>query len=67
MTAGRIGGECRAANGAVELRLYADGRQVAEATDAEGYRSFEWVGLVVSSTSAGTEIRYDSFEADEID
>jgi hypothetical protein len=65
---GRIRGECEATgDGGVDLTMYLDGEQVAKATDRPGFRPFEAFGFIVISTKVGTDIRFDNFEADEVE
>ncbi len=62
----RIRGECRTTEDGVELTMYLDGQEVGTAVDRNGFRSFEAFGFVVISSEAGTDVRFDDFEAEEL-
>lgn len=62
----RVRGKCRRTENGVELTMYLDEEEVATATDRNGFRPFEAFGFVVISSEAGTDVRFDDFEAEEL-
>jgi hypothetical protein len=61
-----VRGECRVTDSGVDLLVLLDGDQLARATDQDGFAPYDGAGLLVQATSAGTEIWFDNFRAEEI-
>jgi hypothetical protein len=61
----RVRGECRGANGTVQLTMWVNGEEVGHATDSR-FPSFEQVAIQATSTENGTDIRFDNFLADQV-
>jgi hypothetical protein len=59
----RIRGECKPTQGGVDLTMFVNGQEVWAVVDPGGFEPFEQVVLLVRSTRAGTDVRYDNFTA----
>jgi len=61
-----IRGECRATEDGVNLAMFVTGKQVATASDPNGFHPFDGLAFEVLAPESQTDIRYDNFRAENI-